>query len=72
MNVNIIGKGKDSKRLKEIVKNNINNINIIDAMPFDSIVEYYIKTDIFYVQIGNEFSTALPSKILSSSQLVNL
>ena len=62
--MNIIGKGKDSKRLKEIVKkNNINNINIIDAMTFDSIIEYYNKTDIFYVQIGNEFSTALPSKI---------
>lgn len=64
INVNIIGNGKDSERLKKYISmNRIKNIKIIDAMNFDSILKYYCKTDIFYVQIGKEFSTALPSKI---------
>ena len=64
INVTIIGDGKEYIRLNAFIKDNrINNVIMTGAIDFSSIIKYYQLTDIFFVQIGKEFKTALPSKI---------
>ena len=60
----IIGDGKDLPRLKEYVNQfEIKNISFTGKLSWDDLILFYEKTDIFYVQIGKEFTTAVPSKI---------
>ena len=64
INVTIIGDGKEYIRLNAFIKDNrINNVIMTGAIDFSSIIKHYQLTDIFFVQIGKEFKTALPSKI---------
>tara|TARA_Y100001970_G_scaffold279324_1_gene386444 strand:- start:273 stop:1445 length:1173 start_codon:yes stop_codon:yes gene_type:complete len=60
----IIGGGKDLNRLKKYVnENKIINVSFTGQLDWEDIIPYYTKTDIFYLQIGKEFASAVPSKI---------
>jgi len=62
--ITLIGNGKDFFRLKKYIdENQINNVVMTGELNWVEIINYYKKTDIFFVQIGKEFTTALPSKI---------
>ncbi len=62
--VTLIGNGKDFFRLQKYIdENQINNVEMTGELNWAEIINYYKKTDIFFVQIGKEFTTALPSKI---------
>ena len=62
--VTLIGNGKDFSRLNDYISDNhIKNVVMTGELDWLTILKYYKKTDIFFVQIGKEFTTALPSKI---------
>tara|TARA_B100000315_G_scaffold26918_1_gene23124 strand:- start:1649 stop:2830 length:1182 start_codon:yes stop_codon:yes gene_type:complete len=62
--VTLIGNGKDFLRLNNYINDNhIKNVVMTGELDWLTILKYYKKTDIFFVQIGKEFTTALPSKI---------
>ena len=72
INVTIIGGGPLYNLLKE---NEINysNLNILGPMSWEEVVNYYIKTDILFAQLSQDFSGAIPSKLyeyLSSKRIV--
>jgi len=62
--VTLIGNGKDFVRIQRYIdKNQINNVVMTGELNWVKILNYYKNTEIFFVQIGKEFTTALPSKI---------
>jgi glycosyltransferase involved in cell wall biosynthesis len=60
----IVGSGADACRLARLIaEQNISNITMIDPVPWDRLLDYYEDADVLYAQIGNDFTSAVPSKL---------
>ena len=64
LSINIIGDGAKLKYLKTLTKKEkIKNINFYGAVSPESVLKFIQNADILFAQIGNDFSSAVPTKI---------
>jgi len=63
-NLRIIGKGNELNRLLEYVKSKkFKNITFLGYMPWNNMIEFIKASDCLIGQIGQEFESAIPSKL---------
>ena len=64
LNINIIGDGAKLKFLKqEYERSKLNNISFHGSIPPELVEIHMNKADILFAQIGNNFSSAIPTKV---------
>lgn len=62
--VTIVGGGSELERLAELAKRQgITNVTFVGPKPWDELMQYYREATVLYAQIGEEYKTAVPSKM---------
>ena len=65
---NIVGSGRDFKNIKnKIHYYNLENVKLYGRVNWENIIKIYQDTDILYAQLTKNFSSAIPSKLMSIS-----